>query len=54
MDNAVPLLRLLTGGKLEQSVPKDVKDWHNLRNGVKCWESADAIGYTAWLAIKLQ
>ena len=54
LDNAVPLLRLLTGGKPEQTVPKDVRGWHNLRNGVKCWESADTVGYTAWLGIKLQ
>jgi hypothetical protein len=50
----MPLLRLLTGEKLEQSVPKDVRRWHNLRNGVNCCESADAIGYMAWLGIMLQ
>ena len=47
MGNVVQRLRLLTGGKLEQSVPKGVRKWQSLRDGVNCWESADAIGYTA-------
>ena len=35
--NSVQRLKLPTGGEVEPLVPKEVTDWHNLRNGVNYW-----------------